>query len=197
MENSVNSVLLVVDDTRSSRSVLSSFQNLVRRPQTAILLYVQRLEGRSLLTDMLGDAEMSTLKDALKDSEHKRRLDETAEIALDRFRREIEDGRISVKSIIRAGHPAEEILKVADEEHAELIIMGGDGRRGLNRFISGNFAKEVQERAKVPVLVAKRANLCEEPYTWRDAVAAISVTAIFVAGLYILGIFLQGGKFQH
>ncbi len=197
MENKVNRVLLVVDDTRSSGSVLSSFQNLVRRPQTAILLYVQRLEGRSFLTDMLGDAEMSTLKDALKDSEHKQKLDRTAAAVLDRFRRELEDVGINVKPVIRAGHPAEEILKVADEEAAELIIMGGDGRKGLNRFISGNFAKEVQERAKVPVLVAKRVNLCEEPYTWRDAVAAISVTTILIAGLYILGIFLQGGRFQH
>jgi len=49
----------------------------------------------------------------------------------------------------------------------------------------------------MPVLVAKRANICEEPYTWRDAVAAVSVTSAVVFGLFLLGIFLQNGRLLH
>ncbi len=194
----MNKVLIVVDETKTSREVISSFQNLVQRPESAILLYVQRLEGRSVLIDMLGDAEMSSLKQALADTEHKKLLDERAETVLKHYRREIETGdKLTIKSMVRAGHPAEEILKVAEEEDVGLIILGNDGNKRLNRFITGSFVKEVQRRAKVPVLTAKRANICEEPYTWRDAVAAISVTTVFIAGLYILGIVLQGGKLQH
>ncbi len=194
----MNKVLIVVDETKTSRSVLTSFQNLVQRPESAVLLYVQRLEGRSLLIDMLGDAEMSSLKQSLLDTEHKKRLDEKAETVLAHYRREIgTDGTLGIKTLIRAGHPADEILKVAEEEEVGLVIIGNDRGNGLHRFIAGSFVKDVQEKAKVPVLTAKRPNLCEEPYTWRDAVAAISVTTAFIAGLYILGIVLQGGKFLH
>ncbi len=194
----MNKVLIVVDETKTSKEVISSFQNLVQRPESAILLYVQRLEGRSALIDMLGDAEMSSLKQALADTEHKKLLDERAETVLKHYRREIETGdKLTIKSMVRAGHPAEEILKVAQEEDVGLIILGNDGNKRLSRFITGSFVKEVQQRAKVPVLTAKKANICEEPYTWRDAVAAISVTTVFIVGLYILGIVLQGGKLQH
>lgn len=194
----MNEILIVVDDTSASRWVVSSFHNLVQKPRSVTLLYVQRLEGSSLLIDMLGEAEMSTLKEAVKESEHKARLDEKAETVLKYYGRQIAEGSgTAVKPLVRAGHPAEEILKAAEEENVNLIIMAGDEKRGLSRFVTGSFVKQVQAGAKVPVLVARRANICEAPYTWRDAFAAISVTTVLMAGLYFLGVFLNAGKFQH
>jgi nucleotide-binding universal stress UspA family protein len=198
MGGKMNKVLIAVDDTKASKAVISSFQNLVQKPESAILLYAERLEGRSLMIDMLGDAEMSTLKETLQGTEHKDKLDEKAERILDYYKRELENGStVRVKTVIRAGHPAEEILKVANEEGVELIILGGSERRGLGRLIAGNVDREVGKNAKVPVLLAKRANICEEPYTWRDALAAISVTTAVVFGLFLLGIIFEGKKFLH
>jgi len=59
-------VLIAVDDTKGSKAVLSVFKNLVRPPQEVLLLHVQRLEGKSLMIDMLGEAELSTLRESLK-----------------------------------------------------------------------------------------------------------------------------------
>jgi nucleotide-binding universal stress UspA family protein len=61
----------------------------------------------------------------------------------------------SVKTVVREGIPSEEILKVAEEENAELIIMGCNGTKGLQRLVTGCVSKDVERSSKVPVLVAK------------------------------------------
>ncbi len=185
-------VLIAVDGTKASTAVLSTFYNLVRRPEHVILLHVQKLQGRSLMVDMLGDAEMSTLKESIAETEHKYALDEKADKILNYYKRELENsGTASITAEIRAGHPCDEILKVAAEENVDLILLGNSGRKGLNRVISGSVAREVQKHTNVPVLVAKRPPSCEEPYSWRDAIAAVSVTSAIVFGLFLLGTFVQ------
>jgi nucleotide-binding universal stress UspA family protein len=149
-------VLIAVDETKGSKAVLSVFKNLVRPPQEVLLLHVERLEGRSIMIDMLGEAELTTLKESLKGTEYKEELDRNAQKILNYYKRELEDGGlISVRTIIREGIPADEISKVAEEENVDLIIMGSNGKRGLMRLVTGCVSKEVEKNAAVPVLVAK------------------------------------------
>jgi len=149
-------VLIAVDETKGSRAVLSVFDNMVKPPDEVILLHVEQLEGKSLMTAMLGDAEMSTLKEALKGTEHKEALDRKAEKILAHFKKELEHGGlISIKTIIREGNPVDEILKLAEEEGVELIITGGNERKALDRLITGRVSRTVERSAKVPVLIAK------------------------------------------
>jgi len=188
----MNKVLIAVDGTKGSTAVLSTFYNLVRKPEHVILLHVEKLQGRSLMIDMLGDAEMSTLKESIAGTEHKEALDEKADKILNYYKNVLEDsGKVSITAEIRAGHPCDEILKVAAEENVDLILLGNSGRRGFNRIISGSVAREVQKHTKVPVLVAKRPSTCEEPYSWRDAIASVSITSAIVLGLFLLGAFVQ------
>ena len=185
-------VLIAVDDTKVSGAVLTTFCSSVQRPEEVILLHVQRLEGNSLMIDMLGEPEMSTLKDAVNGTEHKEDLDKRSHEILDSYSRELRSiGAFNIRSVIREGIPAEEILKVADAEGAGLIILGYSGRKGLDRLIAGSVGREVGRNAKVPVLVAKRAAVCEEPYTWKDAYAAVSVTSAVLLGLFLLGVILR------
>jgi nucleotide-binding universal stress UspA family protein len=165
-------VLIAVDDTKSSKAVLSVFRNLVRRPEEVILLHVERLEGRSLMIDMLGEAEVSTLKEALKGTEHKEALDRKAERILAYYRKALEDGGlVSVKTVLREGRPSEEILKVAEEEGVDLVITGCNGSKGLmDRLITGCVSKDIERDAKMPVLVAK-SGVGDEAYGWGEAPA--------------------------
>jgi nucleotide-binding universal stress UspA family protein len=194
----MNKVLIAVDDTKASKAVLATFYNSVQLPEEVILLNVQRIEGRSLMIDMLSEAEMSTLKESLKDTQHKEELDRKAQKILNYYRKEIQDsGFLNVRTVTTDGHPAEEILRVAQQEGVELIILGYSGRTGLNRLISGSVAKEVEKKAEVPVLVAKRVSMCEEPYSWRDAYTAVTVTTAIMIGMFLLGVFLQRGTIIH
>lgn len=52
----------------------------------------------------------------------------------------------------RAGYPAQEIIKVADQENADLIVMGTHARRGVDLFVFGSVAEKVVKMSKIPVL---------------------------------------------
>lgn len=152
----MNKILIAVDETSGSKAVLSVFHNLVRPPEEVLLLHVERLQGKSLMIDMLSDAELSTLKESLKGSEYKEGLDRKAEQILSYFKKELESsGLINVRTIVREGIPADEILKVAEEHNVDLIIVGDNGKKGLLRLITGCVSKEVEKNATVPVLVGK------------------------------------------
>jgi nucleotide-binding universal stress UspA family protein len=149
-------VLIAVDDTGASESIFSVFDNLVRPPDEVVLLHVERLEGMSLMIDMLGDAELSTLKESLQGTEYKERLDQRGRNILNFYKKKFESGGlVSVKTVLREGIPSEEIARVAEEEKAELVILGWDGNKGLDRLIMGCLSKDVERTSRVPVIVAR------------------------------------------
>lgn len=56
---------------------------------------------------------------------------------------------------LREGDPVEEILRIADESHCDLIVIGTHGRMGLERFWKGSVAESVLRRARCPVMIVK------------------------------------------
>jgi nucleotide-binding universal stress UspA family protein len=50
------------------------------------------------------------------------------------------------------GSPEEEILKYADDQGIDLIVMGTHGRKGLERTLMGSVADHVIKHAAVPVM---------------------------------------------
>ncbi len=191
-------VLIAVDDTKASQNVMSVFHNFVQKPVEVVLLHVGKLQGRSLMIDMLGQAEISTFREMIKGTDYKAGLDKRSEQILSFYSKQLGlTSPSTVKSVRRDGIPSEEILKVAEEEGAELIILGQSGKKGFDRFITGKVATYVEKNAKVPVLVAKRALMCEEPFTRRDAYAAVSVTTAVMVALFLLGVILQRGGLIH
>jgi len=164
-------VLIAVDETEGSKAVLSVFRNMVRPPESVVLVHVQQLEGKSLMIDMLGDAELSTLRESLKGTEYKGALDRKSERILNYYRKEIENGGlVSVKTVIRDGITSEEILKVAQEEGVDLIVTGYNGKSFMQRLFTGSVSKEMEKNAPVPVLVAKEPTE-KEKYAWTAAAA--------------------------
>jgi nucleotide-binding universal stress UspA family protein len=149
-------ILIAADDTKGSLGVLDVFRNQVRPPEEVILLHVQRILGRSLMGDMLGEAEMSTLKEAVKDTEFQEELDRKAETVLSYYKKQLENsGLFKIRTMVRAGNVTEEILKVAEEEQVDLMIMGCNGKSGMDRLISGCVTRYVERKTDVPVMVAK------------------------------------------
>jgi universal stress protein A len=53
------------------------------------------------------------------------------------------------------GDPATEIVRVAEEEQADIIVVGTHGRTGLTRLLMGSVAEQVIRRASCPVLTFK------------------------------------------
>ncbi len=57
---------------------------------------------------------------------------------------------------ISEGYPADDIVRIAEEEDAGLIVMGGMGATGLDRFLLGSVADRVVRSSRIPVLVVKK-----------------------------------------
>lgn len=167
-------VLVAVDNTRDSNAILSLFSDLVSLPESIVLLHVEQLEGNSLMTAMLSEAEMSTLKEALDGTEHKEALDRKAEKVLTFYKKGLEDGGVAnIKTVIKEGHPAEEIIKVAEEEQADMIVVGCSGKSRMHRLVTGCVSRDVERNAKVPVLITKGNGCGDHAHLWsgREAYA--------------------------
>lgn len=54
------------------------------------------------------------------------------------------------------GHPADAIVRVAQERAADLIVMGTHGRTGLQHVVLGSVAEKVVRLAPCPVLTVRR-----------------------------------------
>lgn len=55
------------------------------------------------------------------------------------------------------GDPPSAIVRVAEEENVDLIVMGTHGRTGLSRLLMGSVAEAVVRRAPCPVITYKNA----------------------------------------
>lgn len=55
------------------------------------------------------------------------------------------------------GDPAGEIVRIAHEEGAEMIVLGTHGRTGMTRMLMGSVAEAVVRRSPCPVLVYRTA----------------------------------------
>lgn len=67
----------------------------------------------------------------------------------------IREEGLQVRSEIRRGEIAEEILRHADEAEVDLIVMSTHGRSGTGRWVYGSIADRVLRHARVPVLLVR------------------------------------------
>ena len=57
------------------------------------------------------------------------------------------------KILVQVGYPAEEILKAADEEGCDLIVLGSHGKGFLQHAFLGSVSRSVLERTRKPVFI--------------------------------------------
>jgi nucleotide-binding universal stress UspA family protein len=72
----------------------------------------------------------------------------------------------NVRTIIREGHPSEEIIKVAEDEEADMIIVGCSGKSRMRRLVTGCVSRDVEKHAKVPVLITKGNGCGDHAHLW-------------------------------
>jgi nucleotide-binding universal stress UspA family protein len=73
------------------------------------------------------------------------------------------DPAVRVQHRLVEGDPADEILEVAKESGADLIVLGTHGRRGLGRLLLGSVAEQVVRKAPCPVVTVKPSTRVEIP----------------------------------
>ena len=62
---------------------------------------------------------------------------------------------VTARAVVKVGVAWEEIVRLAAEEHADMIVMGTQGRTGLDRLLLGSVAERVIRQAPCPVLTVR------------------------------------------
>jgi len=86
-------------------------------------------------------------------------LEDLLQRAVDELRRDHES--LKVKTMLKEGHPAINIIATAREEEVDLIVVGNRGTGGILSWMLGSTSRSVAEACTVPVLVVKDRQFCE------------------------------------
>jgi len=100
------------------------------------------------------------------------RAQRSLEQIVDRLQRA---GVTQVRHRMESGEPGSIIVRIANEEHFDLIVMGTHGRQGLERLVMGSVTERVVRQASCPVLTV-RAD--DEPLQQSNVVQPVGAGAI-------------------
>ena len=133
-------ILIAVDFSPDSLAALGSVKELARRLGSEVIVLHVSEKLKVIPGSDLAEEERQRWQAAL-DAEVRRLAQEGTR----------------ARAVLRAGYPvADQILKVAGEEHADLLVVGTLGDRGIKDRLIGSVANEVVRHATCPVLVVRR-----------------------------------------
>lgn len=141
-------ILVATDESECAKKALEHAYSLAKANGASVaLVYVMEVTAQTnyVSDPLLGQQPIVVSESSEAQMEHaKSLLDEIAE----RF-----SDLKEVYTFSRVGMPRQEILEVAAEWSADLIIMGTHGRTGFDHFLSGSVSESVVRRSLCPVLV--------------------------------------------
>jgi nucleotide-binding universal stress UspA family protein len=85
---------------------------------------------------------------------HYQLLKEARKLLKQSVRKLIQAG-FTAEAVCQPGNPAQEIMKVAANQHADLIVMGAQGLGAIARFLLGSVSTKVVQRSSCSVLVVR------------------------------------------
>jgi nucleotide-binding universal stress UspA family protein len=80
---------------------------------------------------------------------------EDVEATLKEAAERVEETGVKVETFAREGDAADAILDVAEETHADLIVVGNKGMTGTKRFLLGSVPNKVSHHAPCSVLIIR------------------------------------------
>jgi nucleotide-binding universal stress UspA family protein len=134
-------ILIPLENSATDQVILGHIKSLVR------------LTGAKLLLLHVADGWVARNFNQLK-------LAESEEMKTDReylnnVAHQLRDDGFSVQTMLALGDPPEEILKVAESEHCDLIAMASHGHRLFGDLFHGSTLTEVRHRTSIPILVIR------------------------------------------
>ena len=134
-------ILVAVEHSKADDAILEHIVNLARMTS-----------GRLLLVHVADGFAARHFEDLqLRESEEIR--DDRA--YLQRRATELRNAGLQVDCRLAMGDPATEIIKIADQEHVDLIAMSTHGHRFLSDLIHGTTVDKVRHTVRVPVLLLR------------------------------------------
>jgi nucleotide-binding universal stress UspA family protein len=142
-------ILVGTDYSATAEQALRAAVGTARRTGAAIDLVHSVDDGAQAVTGY------AVVDDLLTGAAYWKRVRERAREALDKLGREA--GPPDPTTHLVRGDPAGELLALRDRWASDLVVLGGQGLRGLRRFLLGSVAERVLRRPGAPLLLVNRA----------------------------------------
>jgi nucleotide-binding universal stress UspA family protein len=143
----IRKIMAAIDFSEHSKSVLEYAGSLVASTM-----------GEMVIVNVINKRDMETLQKAAIETKGfsvkgwVERQQKERRLSIQDLIEETNLGQLSIKIVFREGLPFRELLKVIDEEGADLLVMGIKGRSNLREFPIGSTAEKVCQRCPVPIL---------------------------------------------
>ena len=147
-------LLVCVDGSKVTEKVLSKTEELVSgcRIDRVTLIHVfdkvsfPAVDDGSLhYNEEIMDSYRQMNEELLKEREY----------VLEQASIKLQKSGIEPELLLKEGHPAETITKVAEEGLYDLIVIGSRGISGLNKSLLGSISNAVIQQTSISVLVVK------------------------------------------
>lgn len=146
-------ILFPTDFSRYNEAALEYASTL--SAESGALLFIVHVDEMSDLNAALGEASYYYAQTG--DSARRRAVRDQ----LSRVQPAAEGVRYEHRCL--TGSPVAELLKFAERQNVDLIVMASHGRTGLSRLLMGSVAEALVRRAKCPVLIVKQPESAETP----------------------------------
>ncbi len=150
MENlsSFEKILIAVDDSEPSYKAANYGFDLARKLSAEVALI--HISEMPIVMNVTGDPILGNpgyIMPNVGDIQH-----DAASKLLEDMVLKFGEG-IIVKEYILIGDVTSEVIGIAEEYQASLIVLGTHGRTGFDHFISGSVAESITRHTKCPVLI--------------------------------------------
>jgi nucleotide-binding universal stress UspA family protein len=71
------------------------------------------------------------------------------------LRRQAQERHVTIQTHVLVGHPADQILKTAAAQGADLVVVGHRGRSAIREWVFGSTSHRIITHAHCPVLVVR------------------------------------------
>jgi nucleotide-binding universal stress UspA family protein len=145
-----NRILAPTDFSEDSKLALSYAVTLAQKFSAEIVVvHVDQPLAPVMVSELNPGLDVSTMN---RIAEEGRLL---ALKELDATTAQLRESGVKARGLMRVGAPFLEIIHAAQNEAAELIVMGTHGRTGLAHVLMGSVAERVVNKAPCPVLTVR------------------------------------------
>jgi nucleotide-binding universal stress UspA family protein len=140
----IKRIVVAADGSPASSRGLEQVADLAPRVGAkVVVVYVRHLPATALMAPGIADPTMVQTLD-----------DQEAEVRQEAVRALGGTG-VDWEMVVRAGSPGEEIVQVADESGADLVVVGSNRHSSLHNLLLGSTAAHLTAHSPVPVLVMR------------------------------------------
>lgn len=145
-------VVMAIDFSRAADEAKAVLAKLGLPPSSRITVLHVRERADDVMARFIAKGQ-SALAQAIEAAMRKAR--QRAGQLLDRAARRLAQRGLPAASLLADGNPAEEIIRVAERQRADLIVLGARGLTGLTRILLGSVSRKVARHASCSVLVVR------------------------------------------